>query len=71
MKTYLKRKKIIKLPEIIMYYNVYDKRFYIYKGENYLFSTKNPKKAMIKYFNYCTSLLKELKTLKKLKTNNR
>jgi len=51
----------MKIPEIIMHYNCYDKRFYIYKGEDYLYDTQNDRKALDKYIEFCKDVDKLLK----------
>ena len=49
-------------PEIIMHFNAYDKKFYIYAGEMYLndIKYKDVEKAIAEYLDYCTIILKEL-----------
>ena len=41
------------IPKIIMHYNCYNKRFYIYRDENYLYDTQNAKEALNKYIDFC------------------
>jgi len=48
------------ISEIIMHYNCYNKRFYIYRNENYLYDTQNAKEALDKYIDFCKKVDKLL-----------
>ena len=46
-----------------MQYNVYDNRFYIYKGEDYIYDTQDVNFAMKAYINFCTEHYNDCKAL--------
>ena len=47
-----------KLPEIIMHYNVYDQRYYIYCGEDYIADYKDQCTAIMIFKEQCELLNK-------------
>jgi hypothetical protein len=52
-----------KVPEIIMHYNAYDKRYYIYAGrDTYLYDTQSKEQAIAQFNRWCAEMQFECDT---------
>lgn len=45
-----------KVPEIIMHYNAYDKRYFIYRGEDYVYDSQDTEKALNMFKQCCETM---------------